>query len=162
MIAGNFESGSAQMKSRSQAAFDRIADMLRLRDYRLQIEGHTDNNPIHNSEFPSNWELSTSRATEIVRLFIVREGFSPDRLSAAGYAEYHPVASNLTTEGRGLNRRVDIVILGHALTEPSLAQTATPGATPGATPVAKRTAQPPPAAALKPAVVRDAGERLQQ
>lgn len=162
MIAGNFESGSAQMKSASQAAFDRIAGILRQHDYRLQIEGHTDNTPIHNLQFPSNWELSTSRATEIVRLLIVREGFAPDRLSAAGYAEYHPVASNLTTEGRGLNRRVDIVILGHALTEPSLAQTATPGATPGATPVAKRTAQPPPAAALKPAVVRDAGERLQQ
>ena len=79
MIAGYFESGSAQMKSTALAAFDRIADMLRQRDYRLQIEGHTDDAPIHNSEFPSNWELSTSRATEIVRLLIVRDGFSPDR-----------------------------------------------------------------------------------
>ena len=96
MIAGNFESGSAQMKSTALAAFDRIADMLRMRDYRLQIEGHTDDAPIHNSEFRSNWELSTSRATEIVRLLIVRDGFSPDRLSAAGYAEYHPVATNRT------------------------------------------------------------------
>jgi chemotaxis protein MotB len=151
---GFFESGSAQMKPSSEAAFDRIASLLRQRDYRLRIEGHTDNAPIHNSQFPSNWELSTSRATEIVRLLIVRNGFDPDRLSAAGYAEYHPVATNRTVEGRGMNRRVDIVILGHALTEPALA--------PAATPVAKRTAQPPPAAALKPAVVRDAGERLQQ
>jgi outer membrane protein OmpA-like peptidoglycan-associated protein len=166
MIAGNFESGSAQMKSSSLAAFDRIADMLRLRDYRLQIEGHTDNAPIHNSEFPSNWELSTSRATEIVRLLIVRDGFSPDRLSAAGYAEYHPVATNRTAEGRGMNRRVDIVILGHAPTEPSLAQSATPAQTPAAIPPAappkNKTARPPPAAALKPAVARAAGDRLQR
>ena len=139
MIAGNFESGSAQMKSASQAAFDRIAGILRQHDYRLQIEGHTDNTPIHNLQFPSNWELSTSRATEIVRLLIVREGFAPDRLSAAGYAEYHPVASNRTTEGRGTNRRVDIVVLGHTLTE-----------------------APPPMAVLKPAGVRAAGDGLQQ
>jgi len=154
---GFFESGSAQMKSSSEAAFDRIASILRQRDYRLRIEGHTDNAPIHNSQFPSNWELSTSRATEIVRLLIVRDGFGPDRLSAAGYAHYHPVASNLTTEGRGMNRRVDIVILGHALTEPSLAQAAT--ATP--TPTENKTARPPPAA-LKPAVARTGGEPVPQ
>src|SRR6202521_6154220 len=122
--AGFFESGSAQMKSTSQAAFDRIAGMLRERDYRLRIEGHTDNVPIHNSQFPSNWELSTSRATEIVRLLIVREGFGPARLSAAGYAEYYPVATNLTTEGRAMNRRVDIVILGNAWTVTPVAQAA--------------------------------------
>lgn len=151
---GFFESGSAHMKSTSQAAFDRIADMLRQRDYRLQIEGHTDNAPIHNSEFPSNWELSTSRATEIVRLLIVREGFGPDRLSAAGYAEYHPVTNNLTREGRGMNRRVDIVILGHALTVAPLAEAGTQAA--------KKPAPPSPAAALRPAVVRNAGDHLQQ
>ena len=65
---GFFESGSAQMKPTSQGAFDRIADILRQRDYRLRIEGHTDNAPIHTSQFPSNWELSSSRATEMVRL----------------------------------------------------------------------------------------------
>jgi outer membrane protein OmpA-like peptidoglycan-associated protein len=111
MVAGNFESGSAKMKTASQPAFDRIASMLRVGNYRLRIEGHTDNAPIHNSQFPSNWELSTSRATEIVRLLIVRDGFVPNRLSAAGFAEYHPVSSNRTTEGRGANRRVDIIIL---------------------------------------------------
>jgi outer membrane protein OmpA-like peptidoglycan-associated protein len=111
MVTGNFESASAKMKSESQPAFDRIARMLREGHYRLRIEGHTDNAPIHNSEFPSNWELSTARATEIVRLLIVRDGFIPDHLSAAGYAEYHPIASNRTLEGRGANRRVDIIIL---------------------------------------------------
>jgi chemotaxis protein MotB len=155
---GFFESGSAQMKSSSQAAFDRIASMLRQREYRLRIEGHSDSAPIHNAQFPSNWELSTSRATEIVRLLIVRDGFSPDRLSAAGFAEYHPVATNLTPEGRGMNRRVDIVILGHALTNAALAQAGTQSQTPAA----KKTAQPSPAAALKPAVARTASGHLQQ
>ncbi len=155
---GFFESGSAQMKATSQAAFDRIASMLRQRDYRLRIEGHTDNAPIHTSQFASNWELSTSRATEIVRLLIVRDGFGPDRLSAAGFAEYHPVATNLTSEGRGMNRRVDIVILGHTLAADPLAQAGIQAQTP----VAKKTGQTFPAAALKPTVVRAADKRLQQ
>lgn len=160
---GFFESGSAQMKSSSQAAFDRIASMLRQRDYRLRIEGHTDNAPIHTAQFPSNWELSTTRATEIVRLLIVRDGFSPDRLSAAGFAEYHPVAPNYTAEGRGRNRRVDIVVLGHSLTPAPLdragTQTQTPAA--AATPAIK-TAPPSLAAAPKPTVVRAVDRRLQQ
>jgi chemotaxis protein MotB len=151
--AGFFESGSAQMKSASQAAFDRIASMLRERDYRLRIEGHTDNAPIHNSQFPSNWELSTSRATEIVRLLIVREGFGPARLSAAGYAEYYPVATNLTREGRAMNRRVDIVIIGNAWTVTPIAQAATP--------TAARTAKSSPAAVLKPTGVESVDSLLQ-
>ena len=108
---GFFESGSGQMKQASQPAFDRIADLLRKRNCRLRIEGHSDNVPIHNAQFASNWELSTSRATEIVRLLIVRDGFDPNHLSAAGYAEYRPLATNTTREGRSMNRRVDIVIL---------------------------------------------------
>jgi chemotaxis protein MotB len=163
---GFFESGSAQMKSASIAAFDRIAAMLSQHDYRLRIEGHTDNAPIHTAQFPSNWELSTSRATEIVRLLIVRDGFSPDRLSAAGYAEYRPVATNLTAEGRGMNRRVDIIILGQAPPQAPIAQAGTPAQTPAATPAvtppAKKAAPPSPAAALKPAAVRTAGASLQQ
>jgi outer membrane protein OmpA-like peptidoglycan-associated protein len=115
MVTGNFESGAAKMKTASQPAFDRIAGMLRARDYRLRIEGHTDNVPIHNAQFPSNWELSTARSTEIVRLLIVRDGFTPARLSAAGYAEYHPLTENRTAEGRGSNRRVDIIILSKPL-----------------------------------------------
>jgi hypothetical protein len=132
MIAGNFESGSAQMKASSQPAFDRIAILLRDRKYRLRIEGHTDNVPIHNLQYSSNWELSTARATEIVRLLMVRDGFDAASLSAAGYAEYHPIASNGTPEGRGMNRRVDIVILGHGstglgMTAAAAAQAKTPG-----------------------------------
>lgn len=112
---GFFESGSPEMKAASQPAFDRIANLLRSRNYRLRIEGHTDDVPIHNSRFSSNWELSTTRATEIVRLLIVRDGFDPNRLAAAGYAEYHPVASNRSPAGRAMNRRVDIVVLGEGL-----------------------------------------------
>src|SRR5256885_3201157 len=112
---GFFESGTATMKAASEPAFDRIASMLREHDYRLRIEGHTDNIPIHNTQFSSNWELSAGRATEIVRLLIIRDGFDPARLGAAGYSEYHPVSSNRTPEGRGMNRRVDVVVLGRVL-----------------------------------------------
>ena len=100
------------------AALDRIASILAIRTYKLRIEGHTDNIPIHTSEIASNWELSTARATELVRLLIIRHRFAPERLAAAGYAEYHPVASNLTAQGRAQNRRVDIVILATSARTP--------------------------------------------
>ena len=110
--AGFFESGSSEMKPDSQPAFDRIASLLRQRSFRLRIEGHTDNVPIHTARFSSNWELSTARATEVIRLLVVRDGFPPANLAAAGYAEFHPIASNSTAEGRGEYRRVDIIVLG--------------------------------------------------
>jgi chemotaxis protein MotB len=108
---GFFDSGSATIKPESLAALDRIASILAIRTYKLRIEGHTDNVPIHTTQMASNWELSTARATAIVRVLIVDHHFPPDRLSAAGYAEYHPIASNLTAQGRAQNRRVDIVVL---------------------------------------------------
>ncbi len=108
---GFFESGSAAVKEGSQPAFDRIATELARRPYHIRIEGHTDDVPIHNAQFPSNWELSTARATELIRLLIVKYGFSPARLSAAGYAQYHPIVDNSAPGGRAQNRRVDVVIL---------------------------------------------------
>ena len=108
---GFFESGAASVKANSQPAFDRIVAQLAQRPYYIRIEGHTDDVPIHNAQFPSNWELSTARSTELVRLLVVKYGFSPDRLSAAGYAQYHPIADNNELGGRALNRRVDIVVL---------------------------------------------------
>ena len=108
---GFFESGSATLRPSALPAVDRIASILAIRTCRLRIEGHTDNVPIHTAQMASNWELSTARATELVRLLIVRYGFSPQRLAAAGYAEYHPIASNETESGRAQNRRVDVVIL---------------------------------------------------
>jgi chemotaxis protein MotB len=108
---GFFDSGSAVLKPESHAALDRIASILSIRTYKLRIEGHTDNIPIHTAQLASNWELSTARATEIVRVLIVEHQFAPERLAAAGYAQYHPIASNLTAQGRAQNRRVDIVVL---------------------------------------------------
>jgi len=108
---GFFESGSATLRPSSQNSIDRLVAVLRNRPEMLRIEGHTDNVPIHTSRFASNWELSTARATELIRGFIDRYHLSPERLAAAGYGEHHPVASNDTSEGRARNRRVDIVIL---------------------------------------------------
>ena len=108
---GFFDSGSAALKPSAMPALDRIASILAVRICRLRIEGHTDNMPIHTAQMASNWELSTARSTELVRLLIQRYGFPPDRLSAAGYAEYHPIATNDTPQGRAPHRRVDLVIL---------------------------------------------------
>jgi chemotaxis protein MotB len=108
---GFFDSGSAAFKPSALPALDRIASILSVRIYRLRIEGHTDNVPIHTAQIASNWELSTARSTALVRLLIQRHGFLPQRLSAAGYAEFHPIANNATAQGRAQNRRVDLVIL---------------------------------------------------
>jgi chemotaxis protein MotB len=108
---GFFDSGSATLRASAYPALDRIAAILALRTCRLRIEGHTDNIPIHTAQIASNWELSTARSTELVRLLIERYRFSPERLAAAGYAQFHPLASNDTPQGRAQNRRVDVVIL---------------------------------------------------
>lgn len=109
--AGFFDSGSATPKAEALPTLRQIADRLGATPYDLRIEGHTDNVPIHNAEFDSNWELSAARATHIARLFLEMKAIPADRLSAAGYAEFHPVASNDTAEGRAENRRVDLVVL---------------------------------------------------
>jgi chemotaxis protein MotB len=117
---GFFDSGSAALHASSMDTFDRIGSVIASVGSNLRIEGHTDNVPIHTVHFLSNWELSTARATEIIRIFITRENIGPERLSAAGYAEYHPVADNSTEDGRRLNRRVDIVIITAHQTAPAI------------------------------------------
>ena len=109
---GFFDPGSAVMHSESLAVVDRIAATLQPLGYSLRVEGHTDNTPIHTAQFPSNWELSTARATFVLQYLISNGNVPPQRLSAVGYGEYRPVASNSTPEGRGANRRVDLVVLG--------------------------------------------------
>jgi chemotaxis protein MotB len=109
---GFFDSGSADIRANSLNAFSRLAELLAQKQYRIRIEGHTDNVPIHNQKFADNWELSTARATEMIRLLITKYNFPAERLSAAGYAEFHPVSDNRTDAGRALNRRLDVVILG--------------------------------------------------
>ena len=108
---GFFDSGSSELRPSSEGAVHNIAGVLAAQSNSIRFEGHTDNVPIHNSQFASNWELSTARATEMIKLFITQYHFPPVRLSAGGYAEYHPAATNKTDEGRAQNRRVDIVVL---------------------------------------------------
>lgn len=107
---GFFDSGSADIRPSSRPAFGRLAAVLQNADTDLRIEGHTDNVPIRNARFASNWDLSTARATATVRLLMSKYNFAPERLSASGYAEYRPIASNDTADGRAMNRRVDIVV----------------------------------------------------
>jgi chemotaxis protein MotB len=109
--AGFFDSGSAFPKPETLPTLRQIAASLSRVPYDMRIEGHTDNIPIHTVEFDSNWELSSARATRIARLFLDMQAISPERISAAGYAEFHPVASNDTAAGRAENRRVDLVVL---------------------------------------------------
>ncbi len=109
--SGFYDSGSALPHSQSKTTLDKVAATLAATPYDIRIEGHTDNVPIHTAQFASNWELSTARATELAKIFIEDYHLAPARLSASGYAEYHPVAGNNTAEGRSQNRRVDIIVL---------------------------------------------------
>ena len=109
--SGFFDSGSDLPHPQAKATLDRVAAIIAATPYDVRIEGHTDKVPIHTAQFASNWELSTARATELAKIFIVDYNLAPARLSAAGYAEYHPVASNDTPDGRSQNRRVDIIVL---------------------------------------------------
>ncbi len=106
-----FDSGKADIKNEARAILDKIAPLLIDTHRHIRIEGHTDNLPINTREFPSNWELSTARAVNVVKYFIEKHNFSPYILSAAGYGEYRPIAPNDSDKNRALNRRVDIIIL---------------------------------------------------
>jgi len=85
----------------------------------MRVEGHSDDVPIHNVAFSSNWDLSTARATAVAMMLLNDSGFDPRRMSIAGYAQYHPIASNDTPEGRRANRRVDIVVLSVSKPSPA-------------------------------------------
>jgi len=108
--AGFFDSGSATPHPEAISTLRQIATSLAGTPYNLRIEGHTDNIPIHTAQFDSNWELSSARATGIARVLIQLHAIPADRLSAAGYAEFHPVDTNQTPQGRANNRRVDLVV----------------------------------------------------
>lgn len=110
---GFFNSGEATILPDGLKTLARIARVLNETGFQIRVEGHTDNIPIHNATFKSNWELSTARATEVVSLLVERYKINPEGVSAAGYSEYHPVASNATDEGRKANRRVDLIVVSH-------------------------------------------------
>lgn len=106
-----FDEGKAELSEQARKALDAIIPVIKSMDSHLRVEGHTDNVPIRTSEFRSNWELSVMRATEVVRYLIERHDFPPDKISAAGYAEYRPIVSNDSPKNRGLNRRIEIIIV---------------------------------------------------
>ena len=106
-----FDPGSAIIKPQAKATLDKISLSLAKFQNPVLIEGHTDSMPIRNEKFPSNWELSTARATNIIKYLTEAHSFPPGRLSAVGYGEYMPVDDNKTPQGRAKNRRVDIIVL---------------------------------------------------
>ncbi len=110
-----FPSGSAEISKKGKEVLDKVITILKdVKDKRIQVEGHTDNVPIVSSlkkRFPTNWELSTARATEVLRYLQEAGGIDAKLLSATGYSEYQPVATNDTEKGRRKNRRIEIVLL---------------------------------------------------
>ncbi|TCK18821.1 chemotaxis protein MotB [Thiogranum longum] len=108
-----FGSGSAELAAGAQPVLRKLAEKLAPLNNTIHVEGFTDNVPIDNFEFRSNWELSAARAASVVHLF-TRLGVSPERMAAIGYGEYRPIASNDTPEGRSRNRRVVLVIMSGA------------------------------------------------
>lgn len=105
-----YSPAKADLHMDSVAMLSAVADMVKNNDNLIQVEGHTDNQPIRSAQFPSNWELSSARAASVVRLF-VDAGVAPQRLVAIGYADQRPVESNDRVEGRARNRRVTLNIL---------------------------------------------------
>jgi chemotaxis protein MotB len=108
---GFFDSGEAQLLPGAAEKIKRIAAVLMQYGLDMRVEGHSDDVPIHNAKFNSNWDLSTARAMAVAMMLLNESGVDPKRMSIAGYAEFHPAASNDTPEGRKANRRVDIVIV---------------------------------------------------
>ncbi|MCK9417759.1 MAG: OmpA family protein [Nitrospirae bacterium] len=110
-----FPSGSTEISKEGKAVMDKVISILKdVKDKRIQVEGHTDNVKIVSElrkRFPTNWELSTARATEVARYLQETGGINPILLSATGYGEYQPVAPNDTDEGKSANRRIEIVLL---------------------------------------------------
>jgi chemotaxis protein MotB len=116
---GFFASGRADLLPGAAAKIQRIGTVLLQHGLEIRVEGHSDDQPINNSEFHSNWELSTARAITVLLLLVDQTKLDPTRISVAGYAQYRPVASNATPEGRRMNRRVDLVVVGSVASQPA-------------------------------------------
>jgi flagellar motor protein MotB len=123
-----FDSGEAVLKGDGEAVLQKVANVLAQHpQLKIHVIGHTDNIPIRasaRSRFPSNWELSTTRATAAVRFLTERGGVDPRRVGAVGYGEFRPVADNATPEGRAKNRRIAITVLSEELVGADVAPTA--------------------------------------
>ncbi len=103
-----FPPGRSRMTFAGKKTIDQVFDLLQQFNYDVRIEGHTDNSPIHTEQFPSNWELSASRAADVARL-LVESGFPPEKLSVVGFAEFQPKVPNTSAKNRSTNRRIEIV-----------------------------------------------------
>ncbi len=116
-----FKQASADLEPRAMEVLDLIWERIKDTPNHIRIEGHTDDRPINTAQFPSNWELSSARATAVVRYFVGNYSVPPGKVSALGYGEYRPIRPNNTTENRAHNRRVDVVVLTMELsmTEPT-------------------------------------------
>ena len=111
-----FDTGKALLKPEAMEILNVIADpLVKHEQYRIKIEGHTDNRPIRTTQYPSNWYLSSARAIAVAEYYINEKGFNPRRISADGFGEYAPIATNDTPEGQAKNRRVEIKIVNEAL-----------------------------------------------
>jgi len=116
---GFFDSGQAALLPGAAGKITRIAKILSRHGLELRVEGHSDNQPINNAQFRNNWQLSTARAMTVLLLMVHDGGFDPNRISVAGYAQYKPIADDSTPEGRRMNRRVDLVVVGAAPAKPA-------------------------------------------
>jgi chemotaxis protein MotB len=106
-----FKSGSDVVDPKGKEALKSLAQVLNsTKDITVMIEGHTDNVPIKTKMFKDNWDLSTARATSIVRILTIDNGFEAARITASGRSEFHPVKENMTTEGRAGNRRTEVIL----------------------------------------------------
>jgi chemotaxis protein MotB len=114
-----FEPGQATLQPPGITILDAVLPSLQQLPNDIAIEGHTDSRPISTARYPSNWELSTARATSVLQ-YLLLQGFDPNRISAAGYADTRPVADNATPEGQAANRRVEIVIVSDIPLGPAL------------------------------------------
>ena len=111
-----FDPGRATMRPDGAGILRNVATALQAVPNAVAVEGHTDDVPISNARFRSNWELSTARATEVLRYLVDDLGLPAGRVSASGYGDQRPIDSNASPEGRGRNRRVELVVLSHATT----------------------------------------------
>lgn len=123
---GFFNSGEAGLLPGAAAKIERVGGVLMSHGLALRVEGHSDNQPIHNANFQSNWELSAARAMTVLLLLVDDAHYDPTKISMAGYGPYRPVADNATADGRRLNRRVDLVVVSPGTLAPARPEAARP------------------------------------
>lgn len=106
-----FDLGAADIRAEALPLLEKVGAIISRTAYLIRIEGHTDNLPIHTERYPSNWELSTARAVNVLRYFINNHNVNPRRLAAEGFSEFHPLFANDTPQNRAKNRRVEIIFI---------------------------------------------------